>query len=205
MNWWTQLTLPHLSAGFSYYLILCGITLAEGIPVAGLFMPGSVLCITAGALAFHSHGNIYYVCLAAAIGAIAGDCMSYVCGARFGAWLTIYLQEGRFYRFLHRAQLFFGAHGGKSLLLARFMGPVRGFIPFVAGGVQMNPGQFCVYTAAGGISWGIAYPLLGYFGGKALNLSHISPVTFVVAGLIITFLLFTFLKLRRKKNNESDN
>ncbi|MDD2557418.1 MAG: hypothetical protein PHH87_03910, partial [Desulfuromonas sp.] len=124
MNGWIQQTLPHLSTGLSYYLILCGIALAEGVPVAGLFVPGSILCITAGALAFHGHGNIYFLCVAAAIGAIVGDCISYVCGTRSGAWLAAHLRVGRFVRFLRRAELFFGAHGGKSLLLARFMGPV---------------------------------------------------------------------------------
>ncbi len=203
MNEWIQQTLAHLPTGLSYYLILCGITLAEGIPVAGLFMPGSVLCITAGALAFHGHGNIYYVCIAAAIGAISGDCISYVCGARSGAWLATRVQEGRFVRFLRRAQLFFGAHGGKSLLLARFMGPVRGFVPFVAGGARMRLGPFLFYTITGGIFWGIAHPLVGYFGGKALKFSHvfdhISPGTFVVLGLGAALLLLLYFKLRGKK------
>ncbi len=200
MNGWIQQTLPHLSTGFSYYLILCGIAMAEGVPAAGLFMPGSALCIIAGALAFHGHGNIYYICIAAGIGAIAGDFLSYVCGARSGAWLGSRLRGGRSARFLHRAELFFGAHGGKSLLLARFVGPVRGFVPFVAGGARMGFKYFCVYTVAGGIFWGIAYPLIGYLGGKALAFKPISPTVFVAVGAVVVLLLFIYFKLRRKKH-----
>ncbi|MDY0212746.1 MAG: DedA family protein [Desulfuromonadaceae bacterium] len=202
MNEWIQQTLPQLPTGLSYYLILCGITLAEGIPVAGLFMPGSVICIAAGALAFHGHGNIYFICIAAGMGAIAGDCISYMCGTRSGAWLATRLRGGKFFRFLCRAELFFGAHGGKSLLLARFVGPVRGFVPFVAGGARMQPGLFCVYTLIGGIAWGIAYPLAGYLGGKALKFSYIlnqiPPAAFIVTGLIIALLLLAYFRLRRK-------
>ncbi|MGM0415941.1 MAG: DedA family protein [Thermodesulfobacteriota bacterium] len=196
MNEWIQNTLPQLSAGLLYYLILCAVTTAEGVPVVGLFVPGSVFCISAGALAFHGHGEMLYVCCAAAIGAISGDYISYACGTRSASWVVAKVQQGRFLRFLRRAQLFFGKHGGKSLLLARFMGPVRGFVPFVAGGVRMRPRDFCVYTVSGGILWGIIYPGVGYIGIKTLAPVNISISTMVILGLCLGLVVLIYIKVK---------
>jgi membrane protein DedA with SNARE-associated domain len=193
MNEWIEHALPQLSAGFAYYLIICAVTLAEGIPVVGLFVPGSVLCVSAGALAFHGHGEMIYICCA---GAIAGDYISYMCGARSTTWVVRRVQKRRFLRFLRRAEVFFGSHGGKSLLLARFMGPVRGFIPFVAGGARMRPGHFCLYTLSGGILWGIIYPWVGYLGIKTLASENISTSAIVILGLCLALIVLIYIKVK---------
>ncbi|MCA1797312.1 MAG: DedA family protein [Desulfuromonadaceae bacterium] len=200
MDEWIKQTLPQFSPGFLYYLILCGLTLAEGIPVFGLFVPGSVFCISAGALAFHGHGEMLYICIAAILGAIIGDIISYISGTRSASWVLSRVQEGRFLRFLRRAELFFAAHGGKSLLLARFLGPVRGFVPFVAGGARMRPGQFFLYTISGGILWGIIYPGVGYLGVKTLAPMNISAPTLIIAGLCLVLVILIYIKLKNSKS-----
>jgi membrane protein DedA with SNARE-associated domain len=200
MNAWVQNTLPHLSTGFIYYFILCTVTLAEGVPVVGLFVPGSVFCISAGALAFHGHGDMIYVICAAAIGAVAGDYISYICGTRSASWVIKRVQEGRFLRFLRRAQLFFGKHGGKSLLLARFMGPIRGFVPFVAGGARMRPRPFCLYTLSGGILWGIIYPGIGYLGIKALTPINTTWSSILIPGLLLVLIALIYIKVKYPKS-----
>ena len=196
MDEWIKHTLPQFSPGFLYYLILCGVTLAEGVPVVGLFVPGGIFCGSAGALAFHGHGEMVYVCFAAAIGAISGDYISYASGARSVSWVIKRVQKGRFLRFLRRAQMFFGKHGGKSLLLARFMGPVRGFVPFVAGGAHMRPRDFCVYTVSGGILWGMVYPGVGYVGIKTLAPINISISTIAILGLCLGLVVLIYFKVK---------
>lgn len=196
MDTWIQHTLPQLSTGVAYYLILCAVTVAEGVPVLGLFVPGSLLCISAGALAFHGHGEMVYVCCAATVGAITGDCISYVCGTRSASWVVARVHRGRLLRFLRRAQLFFAKHGGKSLLLARFMGPVRGFVPFVAGGARMRPGYFCLYTFSGGILWGIIYPGVGYLGIKTLAPINISTANIFIIGLSLALIVLIYIKVK---------
>lgn len=200
MDEWIKHTLPQFSSGFLYYLLLCGVTLAEGVPVVGLFVPGSVFCVSAGALAFHGHGEMVYICCAAAVGAILGDYVSYVSGTHSATWVIRKVQEGRFLRFLRRAQLFFAKHGGKSLLLARFMGPIRGFVPFVAGGARMRPGPFCLYTLSGGILWGIIYPGVGYLGIKTLAPMNISAPALLITGLCLALIVLIYIKV---KNPES--
>jgi len=196
MNEWIEHALPQFSTGFLYYLILWAATMAEGVPVVGLFVPGSVFCLSAGALAFHGQGEMIYVCCAAAMGAISGDYISYVCGTRSASWVLAKVQEGRFLRFLRRAQLFFGKHGGKSLLLARFMGPIRGFVPFVAGGARMRPRHFCLYTFSGGILWGIIYPGIGYLGIKTLAPENISTSTILILGLCLALIALIYIKVK---------
>ncbi|MGC9520036.1 MAG: DedA family protein [Desulfuromonadaceae bacterium] len=197
---WIQHTLPQFHPGMVYYLILCGLILAEGIPVIGLFVPGSVLSVTAGALAFHGHGEMPYICLVSAVGSIAGDSISYICGSRSASWLISKVRKGRFLRFLRRAEVFFGAHGGKSLLLARFIGPIRGFVPFVAGGAHMHPRSFCVYTFCGGVSWGIIYPSAGYLGLKTVTMKNISTHSLILAGLCIILIILIYLKVKRSES-----
>lgn len=114
MNEWIEHTLPQFSTGLIYYLIISATTMAEGVPVVGLFVPGSVFCVSAGALAFHGHGQMIYVCSAAAIGAIAGDYISYICGTHSATWVVARVQEGRFLRFLRRAQLFLESTAAKA-------------------------------------------------------------------------------------------
>jgi membrane protein DedA with SNARE-associated domain len=197
---WIQHTLPQFHPGMVYYLILCGLILAEGIPVIGLFVPGSVLSVTAGALAFHGHGEMPYICLVSAVGSIAGDSISYICGSRSASWLISKVRKGRFLRFLRRAEVFFGAHGGKSLLLARFMGPIRGFVPFVAGGAHMRPRLFCLYTFCGGILWGIIYPASGYLGLKILVPENFSAHGILLTGLCVTLIILIYLKVKHRKS-----
>jgi membrane protein DedA with SNARE-associated domain len=200
MNAWIEQTLPQFNPGAIYYLILCGVTLAESLPVLGLFVPGSVLCVSAGALALHGHGEMVYICLAAIVGSIAGDFISYICGARSASWMVLRVKKGRFLRFLRRAEVFFGAHGGKSLLLARFMGPIRGFVPFVAGGAHMRPRLFCLYTFCGGILWGIIYPASGYLGLKILVPENFSAHGILLTGLCVTLIILIYLKVKHRKS-----
>ena len=104
---------------------------------------------------------------AAAVGALLGDLISYWLGARF----CIHLWQWRLLKkrqsLLHMTELFFIEHGGKSVFFGRFLGPIRGLVPFVAGASQMRPVLFSYYAIVSGILWGISYPGLGYLGGTS--------------------------------------
>ena len=104
---------------------------------------------------------------AAALGALLGDLFSYWLGARFGShlWNWRFLQKRQ--ELLHQAELFFFQHGGKGIFFGRFLGPIRGLVPFVAGASRMRPMPFFSYALVSGILWGISYPGLGYLGGTS--------------------------------------
>jgi len=165
MEDWLQQFFAWLPGGSLYYLLICLIAFGESLVAIGLLLPGSTLCIFAGFLALHGKGDILMLIGWSALGAFAGDLLSYLLGARFaGAMMQSRLLRNRL-DLVRKAEIFFAAHGGKSVFFGRFFGPVRGFIPFVAGGAGMQPGNFLGYASISAILWGLAYPGIGYLAG----------------------------------------
>lgn len=201
MELWIEQLLTSLPSGPGYYALITMIALCEGIVLVGLFIPGSVLCVTAGMLTVTGHGSMAWVCTATICGAIIGDSCSYVLGARSGQFLIHRYLPNRYHPLLRKAELFFAAHGGKGLLIARFFGPLRGFIPFIAGGLHMAPRQFTSFTLLAGILWGIGYPSLGYFGGITLQRLHLSAYHSVLLLSSGLFFVFIGLLLRNRRRD----
>jgi membrane-associated protein len=167
MEEWLQHLLGLLPVGAPYYALLAGVAFFEAVILMGWLLPGSALVIGAGYLVLHGQGALLPLMAAVGVGAFFGDLTSYILGARLGSWL---LHKGPLRRRLgmvRKAEVFFAGHGGKSLFFGRFLGPLRGTVPFVAGGARMRPGSFLAYTTASCVLWGIAYPGLGFLGGAS--------------------------------------
>jgi len=156
-----------LPGGGLYYLLIGTIALFESIVLVGLLVPGSTLIILVGFLAAHGKGDITMIAISAFSGALIGDMSSYVLGSRFGTRLLHSKFFGKRLDLIRKAELFFDSHGGKSLFLGRFAGPLRGTIPFVAGCSNMPSGTFSRNTLLSCILWGIVYPGLGYLGAAS--------------------------------------
>jgi membrane-associated protein len=190
MEDWLQNLLGWLPAGGPFYALLAAVAFFEAVVLVGWLLPGSVLVVGAGFLVIHGHGSLPPLMAAAAIGAFFGDMLSYFLGARLGSWL---LHKGILRRRLamvRHAEIFFAEHGGKSLFFGRFLGPLRGTIPFVAGGARMRPGVFLPYTLTSCILWGIAYPGLGFLGGASWQ--HVQKLTgrfSLLIGLLLVLLV----------------
>lgn len=167
MTDWMQQLVTFLPEGAVYLALVMLVAFLESIPLVGLAVPGSTMIVLAGFLASHGKGDLINILLCSAIGAFCGDFLSYWMGGRLGQTLltTTWLQKRR--QKLREAEAFFAEHGGKSLFYARFLGPIRGTIPFLAGIAHMRPGFFCRATLISAVLWGIAYPGLGYLGGES--------------------------------------
>ncbi len=203
METWLEQLLSSVTATPWYYLLVAAIATAEGVVLIGLVVPGSVLCVTIGALAAAGHGDFALSCVCAAIGALLGDLISYFLGGRFGPRLTQSVFPQRSKPLLKRARIFFSAHGGKSLFLARFLGPLRGLVPFVAGSVQYPPKAFLGYSSLAAALWGISYPGLGYLGLKSwqqVSFLH-SLEGLSILGVFLLILLITGRYLRDQKRH----
>ncbi len=101
---------------------------------------------------------------------------------------------------VRKAELFFAQHGGKSVFFGRFVGPIRGFVPFVAGCAGMPPRAFVGYGIISAILWGLAYPGLGYLAGVSWqNVQRWSGrlAIAIFAALILTVLVH-YLRKRFK-------
>ncbi|MBE2223403.1 MAG: DedA family protein [Anaerolineae bacterium] len=151
--------------GWSYLLLFLIIFAETGLVITP-FLPGDSLLFVAGALAGKGMLNIAFLFITLAAAAILGDTINYW----LGSWIGAKAFDGRF-RFLKPEHLekthrFFEKHGGKAVILGRFVPVMRTFVPFVAGMGSMNYGRFITYNILGGVLWVAIFLFGGYFFGS---------------------------------------
>lgn len=151
------------------YLGLFGIVFAESGLFIGFFLPGDSLLFTAGFLAAQGHLDLMLAMLVIFVGAVLGDNFGYAFGRNIGPGLFNREKSLLFHKsYLARAQHFYAQHGGKAIILARFIPVIRTFAPILAGVGKMNYGQFIAYNLVGGLLWSISIPLLGFYLGTVI-------------------------------------
>ena len=167
------MTLPHFDLSELIktwgYLGLFFVVFAESGLFFGFFFPGDSLLFTAGFLASQGFLNIWVLVPLMVIGAISGDSVGYFMGNKFGDWL-MKKRDSLFFkrRYLLEAQQFYEKHGGKTIMLARFVPAVRTFAPIVAGMAKMEYRKFISYNVWGGLVWGVGMTCLGFFLGSII-------------------------------------
>lgn len=188
--------------GVWVYAILFLVVFCETGLVVTPFLPGDSLLFASGvASGAHLLGywQIMAVLLAAGIG---GDAVNYLIGRRVGP--AIFSRDSRLIRKDHllKAHAFYEKHGGKAIVLARFIPIVRTFAPFVAGIALMQPHTFFVYNIAGCIIWVGALVSAGYFLG---NLEWVrNNFSLIVYGIIVLSVLPVIIELARAKFGKRD-
>jgi membrane-associated protein len=155
--------------GPSLYAVMFAIIFAETGLVVTPFLPGDSLLFGLGAVAAVEGSPINLPLLATllVIAAILGDAVNYT----IGYWIGPKVFRGESSRFLNRKHLdqahaFYEKHGGKTIILARFIPIIRTFAPFVAGIGRMSYWRFAAYNVVGGAVWILMFLLLGYRFGK---------------------------------------
>ncbi len=179
-------------------LMVCGIVFAETGLLIGFFLPGDSLLFTAGLLVATGTIDINVWLLAALvfICAFAGDQTGYYIGRKAGPAVFNRPDSRLFKREnVRRAQVFFDRHGGKAVILARFVPVVRTFTPVVAGVAEMNYKAFVSFNAVGAFLWGVGVTLLGYVLGdrvpfvrENLDLIFVGVVLLSVIPIVIEVL-----------------
>ena len=185
------------------YVGLTGIIFAETGLLVGFFLPGDSLLVTAGLLASQPDFglNVYLLGLILSIAAIVGDSVGYAIGRATGP--RIFTRENSLLfnrKHLQRAHAFYERHGGKTIILARFMPIVRTFAPVVAGVAEMEYRAFVAYNVIGGLLWVWSMLFIGYFLGRWVPGidKHIESVILVVIFLSILPGIISWLRERRK-------
>ncbi|MFB4203683.1 VTT domain-containing protein [Arhodomonas sp. KWT2] len=167
------------------------VAFAESLALVGLFVPGALAMFAAGALVGTGHLPFWPLYAWSVVGAIAGDGLSFWIGRYYGGALRRRWPFSRHPDLLERGVRFFAAHGGKGVLLGRFVGPVRPIIPAVAGMLDMPGGRFLLVNVASALAWAPAYLLPGMVFGASLAVAASVAtrlVTLVVAALILAWL-----------------
>jgi membrane-associated protein len=145
------------------YTALAVIVFAETGLLVGFFLPGDSLLVTAGVFAALGVLNMWVLNLLLIPLAIAGDAVNYSIGRRTGP--AIFRREdGILFKKAHllRAQRFYERHGGKTVVLARFLPIVRTFAPFAAGMAGMSYRRFALFNVVGAVAWVLSMTLIGY-------------------------------------------
>jgi membrane-associated protein len=177
------------------------IVFAETGLMVGFFLPGDSLLVIAGLEAWRGHLNIWTLNLAVIAAAVVGDGVGYWIGKRAGK--ALYSRPNSFFfrrEHLMKTHEFYERHGGKTIVIARFMPIVRTFAPVVAGAGEMTYRRFVVYNVIGGVLWVLSMTLTGYFLASAIP-DIDKRIHLVVAGVIFLSLLpglISFLRSRAK-------
>ena len=186
------------------YVGLTAIIFTETGLLVGFFLPGDSLLVTAGLLASQPEFglNVYLLGLILSIAAVVGDTVGYHIGRLSGP--RIFTREDSLLfnkKHLYRAQDFYERHGGKTIILARFMPIVRTFAPVVAGVGNMKYSSFLAYNVAGGILWVWSMLFTGYFLGRYVPGidRHIEKVIILVIFLSILPGIIGWWKESRRK------
>ena len=162
----THLAVVIAQFGVWTYVILLLVIFCETGLVVTPFLPGDSLLLAAGAFAAQGilSPHLLFILLAAA--AVSGDTVNYALGKYLGP--RVFRENVRFLKreYLLRAEKFYEIHGGKTIILARFIPIIRTFAPFVAGVGKMYYPRFLAYNVAGGIFWVALFVYGGYFFGN---------------------------------------
>ena len=182
---------PRALVAWGGYVGLTIIIFAETGLLVGFFLPGDSLLVTAGLLASQPDRfdlNVYALGALLSIASILGNSVGYYIGKITGPRLFRRENSLLFNRkHLERAHTFYERHGGKTIILARFMPIVRTFVPVVAGMGQMQYRRYTVYNIIGGLAWIWSMLFVGYFLGRYIPGigDHIEIVILVVIFLSI--------------------
>ncbi|MBA3537813.1 MAG: VTT domain-containing protein [Tatlockia sp.] len=173
---------PHLALLIAFF-----ISFAESLAIIGSIVPGSVTMTAVGILAGAGVMRIDLTLLAATLGAIAGDGVSYMLGYIYSERLTNIWPFKRYPTWLAYGKDYFARHGGKSVLIGRFVGPLRSIIPVIAGMMHMSHLRFYIANIISAIGWSLLYIMPGFLIGTAS--SELSPESATRLFVIILFIL----------------
>jgi len=197
LNEWAGMLGPWL------YLVLFLIIFCETGLVVTPFLPGDSLLFAVGALAAVEGSVLHLPTIAVLliIAAIVGDAVNYAIGARIGP-AVFSREDSRFLKKQHliRTHEFYERHGGKTIILARFIPIIRTFAPFVAGIGKMGYTRFAIFNVTGGVAWVAIFLLGGYFFGNVPIIKR--NFHFVIVAIIVISAMppvIEFLRARRAR------
>jgi membrane-associated protein len=184
------------------HVVLIVIVFSETGIMAGFFLPGDSLLVTAGLFAATGDLSLWRLLAELSLAAIVGDSVSYAIGHKAGPHI-FNREDSLFFRRSHllRAKHFYEKYGAKTIVIARFVPIVRTFAPVVAGVGEMEYKQFITYNILGGIGWVSSMILIGFFLGRSIpNIDrHIHKIIFIVIFLSILPAILEIWKERKTK------
>lgn len=195
--------------GLWVYAILFLIIFCETGLVVTPFLPGDSLLFLAGAVAARADNELHLIWLIVILicAAILGDAVNYIIGHFFGKKLFSN-PDSRIFKQSHleKTNHFYEKHGGKTIIIARFVPIVRTFAPFVAGMGKMCYKRFALFNITGGIAWVLIFSIAGYLvGGTKIVQENLQ---YIVIGIIIVSIIpgvVEYFKIRAQSKRDKTN
>jgi membrane-associated protein len=190
------------AAGPWLYVALGAIVFAETGLVATPFLPGDSLLFAIGAVAAspQSPVSLPFVAILLIAAAILGDAVNYLIGYHVGP--AVFRSETSWLlnkKHLLEAQRFYERHGGKTIILARFIPIVRTFAPFVAGIGKMRYDRFAIYNVTGAVLWVLSFLFAGYwFGSQEMVKKNFKLVILAIIVLSVLPAVWEWFQARRR-------
>jgi membrane-associated protein len=186
-----------LQYGVLTYVILFGVIFAETGLVFTPFLPGDSLLFAAGTFAAIGSLNVHLLFILLTVAAIIGDTVNYWVGNYLGP--KVFEKKIRFLKkeHLEKTHQFYEKHGGKTIIIARFIPIIRTFAPFVAGVGAMTYSKFIMYNIVGGVLWCALFIYGGYFFGNLPIVKNNFSIVIIV--IIVISILPGVIELARHK------
>lgn len=181
------------------------VSLSESLAIVGSIVPGSITMTAVGVLAGSGIMRVDLTLLAAILGAVAGDGASYILGHAFRDRLPDMWPFRRYPNWLLSGKEYFTCHGKKSVLIGRFVGPLRSIIPVIAGMMGMNRWHFLSANVISAIGWALLYVMPGVLIGAAsteLSVEAATKLFVIILGVLVIAWLVSlgFIKLIIRAN-----
>lgn len=177
------------------------IIFAECGLLAGFFMPGDSLLFIVGMFVSRGtiHHSLWFVCLCLVVAAVVGNLVGYWIGRTAGPAIFARPDSRLFKRsYVDKTHAFFDRHGGRAIVLARFVPIVRTFITVTAGVAKMSFRSYAIYSSIGAVLWAAGVTVLGYFLGRiAFVRDNVEVILLLVVLLSVVPMIVEFLRVRR--------
>ena len=184
------------------YAVLFVIVFCETGLVVTPFLPGDSLLFVAGTIAGAGEMNVHLMALLLTLAAVLGDSVNYAIGHYLGPKVFRY-EDSWFFKkaYVERTHAFFERHGGKTIVIARFVPIIRTYAPFVAGIGAMAYRRFLAFNVAGALLWVVSLSYAGYlFGNVPLVRNNL---TLVILGIIVASLMPGIVELVRQRQHRA--
>lgn len=189
---------------WAIYLTVFGLPFLEASVFLGFVIPGETALVFGGVLASQGRVSLGWLLVLAVIGAISGDGVGYAVGRRFGPGL----QGSRLGKKVGHARWktteeFLHRRGGPAVFFGRWTAVLRAMVPSAAGMAKLPYRTFALWNALGGTIWAVACVYGGYLAGDVIG-RFVSGIGYVIAGLVLLYVVFHFVKKYREKPATND-
>jgi len=189
-------------SGALVYSIVAVLVFAEDALFIGFLIPGETAAIIGGVIASRGHVQLWLIALIVVAAAIVGDTVGYEVGRHLGPRLLNLKVFNKRRARLDDAQNFLRRRGGAAIFLGRFVAFFRAVMPALAGTARMRYLKFLAFNAAGGLTWGVGFTLLGYLAGNSYQ--RVAKTAGTAAAIVVAAIVLVAVVIWRIRKHRAE-